>query len=181
MVKNVKKKISRIVRQKLILPQGVTYLRDGSFLSVVGPKGKNVCFFHKDIVLTNVDGELRVESDCLSTSMLGTFFVLLRNAVSGVVEKFQKIMNLYGVGYKVLDKNGVLEFFVGYSHSVKVTPPDGVEFEIKMPTQIIFKSCDKGQLGDFVAKISKIRRVNPYKTKGVIAEGAFILKKEGKK
>lgn len=179
--KVVKKKVSRIVKQKLILPQAVSYFKEDDVLTFKGPEGSVLIPFVKGILINDDNGNISLSSDVLPMSILGTFVVLFKNAMNGVKTKFEKIMNLHGVGYKVLESSGVLEFFVGYSHSIKITPPDSISYELKSQTQIIFKSCSKSDLGDFAAKISKLRRVNPYKTKGIIEQGAFILKKEGKK
>lgn len=179
--KSEKKKLSRIVKQKMSIPTGVSYSREEGFLSFKGPEGEVTISFPKDIVINRELEDISLFSDTLSMAVLGTFVVLFKNAMNGVHKKFEKVMNLYGVGYKVLASNGQLEFFVGYSHSIKLTVPSGISFEVKTPTQVILKSCSKSKLGDFAAKISKLRKVNPYKTKGIIEQGAFILKKEGKK
>ncbi|WP_342262150.1 50S ribosomal protein L6 [Alphaproteobacteria bacterium endosymbiont of Tiliacea citrago] len=183
MIANEKKKVSRVVKKKTFLPAGVTYELNDNNVLFKGPQGElNVGFSSKvSVILNKENQQIEFSSDSLSSAELGTNVVLFRNGMNGVWKKFEKVLNLYGVGYKVLNLDGVLEFFVGYSHSIKITPPSNIDFEIKTPTQIILKSCSKIDLGDFAAKISKIRKVNPYKTKGIIESGAFVVKKEGKK
>lgn len=176
-----KKKISRIVKQKILLLDGVSYERKGDNVVFKGPAGELNIFFNKEIQINREGNILSFSSDKVDMPVLGTMVVLFKNAMNGVYKKFEKVMNLYGVGYKVLSSGRELEFFLGYSHSIKVVPSDDVSFEVKTPTQIILSSCSKPSLGDFAAKISKLRRVNPYKTKGIIEKNGFILKKEGKK
>lgn len=181
MESSVRKKISRIVKQKMVVPAGVSYVVEDSKVVFSGPQGMTDIVFDNDISIHKEGDAVYLSSERLSNSLLGTYVVLFKNGLLGVANKFSKVMNLYGVGYKVLANGENLEFFLGYSHSIKLEVPKEISFTIKTPTQLILQSCSKAKLGDFAAKISRLRRVNPYKTKGVIAEGAFILKKEGKK
>lgn len=175
-----KKRKSRIVKQKITLPVGVVYSHQDDQLVVKGEVGEESLFFPSAIVIKNDSSEISFESD-LDMPLLGTFVVLFKNAVNGVSKKYEKIINLFGVGYKVLFQNGVLEFFLGYSHSIKMVVPLGIDCVVTTPTQLSLMSCSKARLGDFAAKLFKLRRVNPYKTKGIIEKDAFVLKKEGKK
>jgi len=100
--------------------------------------------------------------------------------VAGVTEGFQKQLQIVGVGYRAALKGKDLEVQAGYSHPVLVTVPEGIEFEVPTPTQIIVRGNDKQAVGEIAAKIRKIRKPEPYKGKGIRYEGEYVRKKAGK-
>lgn len=169
--------MGRAVENKILIPSGVSCSIEGDNVVVKGPKGVNKL---KLANFVNLDSSSVVVTT-KEKSLLNTRVTLIKNAFKGVTEGFEVSVMLYGVGYKVVQSGNMMEFFLGYSHTIKIAPPSDVTFEIKSPTQFLLRSASKMSLGDFLAKVTKLRKSNPYKTKGVIQEGAFIRKKEGKK
>ena len=106
---------------------------------------------------------------------------LIANMVEGVTSGFQKRLEIQGVGYRATLRGTSLELNVGYSHPVVIDPPQGIEFEVPVPTQVHVKGVDKQQVGEVAAKIRKVRRPEPYKGKGIRYEGEYVRRKVGKR
>jgi large subunit ribosomal protein L6 len=100
--------------------------------------------------------------------------------VAGVTGGFEKRLQIIGVGYRAAMKGSDLEIQAGYSHPVLVPVPDGIEFEVPTPTQIVVRGNDKQAVGEIAAKIRKVRKPEPYKGKGIRYEGEYVRKKAGK-
>jgi len=106
---------------------------------------------------------------------------LIANMVEGVTKGFEKKLEIQGVGYRATLKGTSLELNVGYSHPVVIDPPEGISFEVPVPTQISVKGVDKQQVGETAAKIRKTRPPEPYKGKGIRYEGEYVRRKVGKR
>jgi large subunit ribosomal protein L6 len=100
--------------------------------------------------------------------------------VEGVTKGFEKRLQIVGVGYRAALKGRDIELQVGYSHPVLVTQPEGIEFEVPTPTQIVVRGSDKQLVGEVAANIRKIRKPEPYKGKGIRYENEYVRKKAGK-
>jgi large subunit ribosomal protein L6 len=98
----------------------------------------------------------------------------------GVTEGFSKTLEMHGVGYRAQMQGKDLEVSVGFSHPVKVSPPEGVEFEVDGTSKIIVKGSDKQAVGQAAADVRKIRKPEPYKGKGIRYEGEYVRRKAGK-
>jgi len=152
-------------------------------VTVKGPRGTLTQPMHVDMRVFIEDGQLRVErpdDEGFHRSLHGLTRSLLANMVAGVTEGFQKQLQIVGVGYRAALKGKDLEVQAGYSHPVLVTVPEGIEFEVPTPTQIIVRGNDKQAVGEIAAKIRKIRKPEPYKGKGIRYEGEYVRKKAGK-
>ncbi len=114
-------------------------------------------------------------------SLHGLTRTLLSNMVTGVTAGFQKKLEIQGVGYRASKKGDDIEILVGYSHPVVVTPPENIEFEVPVPTQILVKGVDKQRVGQIAAEIRAIRKPEPYKGKGIRYEGEVVRRKVGKR
>ena len=101
--------------------------------------------------------------------------------VEGVTKGFEKRLEIQGVGYRATMKGTSLELAVGYSHPVVIDPPQGISFEVPVPTQVVVKGVDKQQVGEVAAKVRKVRKPEPYKGKGIRYEGEFVRSKVGKR
>ena len=101
--------------------------------------------------------------------------------VVGVTQGFEKRLEIQGVGYRAQLRGDGLELALGYSHPVKVQAPEGIEFEVPMPTQIIVRGNDKQAVGEIAAQIRKARPPEPYKGKGVRYAGEQVARKVGKR
>ncbi len=105
----------------------------------------------------------------------------MSNMVTGVTAGFEKKLEIQGVGYRASMKGSDLEILVGYSHPVLVSPPEGIQFEVPAPTQIVVKGIDKQRVGQIAAEIRAVRKPEPYKGKGIRYEGEFVRRKVGKR
>ena len=106
---------------------------------------------------------------------------LVANMVEGVTNGLEKKLEIQGVGYRAAMAGSDLELQVGYSHSVKIKPRQGIEFEVPVPTQIVVRGIDKQMVGQTAAEIRKVRPPEPYKGKGIRYEGEFVRRKVGKR
>jgi len=105
---------------------------------------------------------------------------LIANMVTGVTAGYAKTLEIVGVGYRVQARGRDLEFALGFSHPVLVSPPEGIAFRVETPTRFVVEGIDKQQVGEVAANIRKLRKPDPYKGKGVRYSGEQIRRKAGK-
>jgi large subunit ribosomal protein L6 len=176
--------MSRIGKQPIVIPGGVDVtIGEGNIVTVKGPRGSLTQTMHADMRMICEDAILRVErpdDEAYHRSLHGLTRSLLANMVAGVTGGFEKRLQIIGVGYRAALKGSDLEIQAGYSHPVSVPVPDGIEFEVPTPTQIVVRGNDKQAVGEIAAKIRKIRKPEPYKGKGIRYEGEYVRKKAGK-
>jgi len=176
--------MSRIGKQPVEIPSGVELnVGDDNVVTVKGPRGTLTQAMHPDMRIVPEDGVVRVErpdDEGFHRSLHGLTRSLVANMVLGVTTGFQKQLQIVGVGYRAALKGKDLEVQAGYSHPVLVPVPEGIEFEVPTPTQIIVRGNDKQVVGETAAKIRKIRKPEPYKGKGIRYEGEYVRKKAGK-
>jgi large subunit ribosomal protein L6 len=175
--------MSRIGKQPIAIPDGVTVEVSGATVAVNGPGGTLRQDVDRDMRVTIEDGEIRVsrpsdERD--HRSLHGLTRSLIANMVEGVTKGFQKVLEIHGVGYRVALKGRDLELQVGFSHPVAFPAPEGIEFEVPAPNRIVVKGIDKQLVGETAARIRRIRKPEPYKGKGIRYEGEYVRKKAGK-
>jgi large subunit ribosomal protein L6 len=101
--------------------------------------------------------------------------------VEGVTKGFEKRLEIQGVGYRAQLQGRKLVLQVGYSHPVEIEPPEGIEFEVPQPTQIVVKGISKQLVGEIAARIRKVRPPEPYKGKGIRYQGEYVARKVGKR
>ena len=175
--------MSRIGRLPVQIPKGVDVTIDGPEVTVKGPKGQLSFELPEPIEITQNDGVLTVTrpNDQGNVRALhGLSRTLVANMVTGVTEGYSKTLEIVGVGYRVQAKGSGVEFSLGYSHPVPVTPPDGVTLRVETPTRLVVEGIDKQQVGEVAANIRKLRKPDPYKGKGVRYAGEQIRRKVGK-
>jgi large subunit ribosomal protein L6 len=175
--------MSRIGRQPIEIPAEVDVSIDGSRVTVKGPRGTLEQTFHSDMRLVKDDGTLRVErpsDERLHRSLHGLTRSLLANMVQGVVQGYEKRLDIVGVGYRAVLKGPDLELALGFSHTVPFPAPAGIEFEVPAANRIVIRGIDKQLVGEVAADIRKIRKPEPYKGKGIRYEGEYVRKKAGK-
>ncbi len=176
--------MSRIGRQPIEVPSGVDVtVADGNVVTVKGPRGELRQRVHETMRVVNEDGTVRVErpnDEGFSRSLHGLTRSLVANMVEGVTKGFEKRLQIVGVGYRAAMKGSDVELQVGYSHPVLVSKPEGIEFEVPTPTQIVVRGSDKQLVGETAANIRKIRKPEPYKGKGIRYENEYVRKKAGK-
>jgi large subunit ribosomal protein L6 len=175
--------MSRIGKQPVEIPSGVEVKVDGNVVTVTGPRGELTQRVHETMRVVVDDGVLRVERPDdvgFSRSLHGLTRSLLANMVEGVTKGFEKRLQIVGVGYRAAMKGNDVELQVGYSHPVLVSQPEGIEFEVPAPTQVVVRGNDKQAVGEVAANIRKIRKPEPYKGKGIRYENEYVRKKAGK-
>ena len=176
--------MSRIGRQPIEIPSGVQVtVGDGNVVTVTGPRGELQQRVHETITVVAEDDTVRVErpnDEGVSRSLHGLTRSLVANMVEGVTKGFEKRLQIVGVGYRATMKGSDVELQVGYSHPVLVPKPEGIEFEVPTPTQIVVRGSDKQLVGEIAANIRKVRKPEPYKGKGIRYENEYVRKKAGK-
>jgi large subunit ribosomal protein L6 len=175
--------MSRIGRLPIPVPSGVDVAIDGQAVSVKGPKGTLSLTVAEPIVVVREDTVLRVtrpNDEGKVRALHGLSRTLIANMVTGVTAGFSKTLEIVGVGYRVAAKGKDLEFSLGFSHPVVVTPPEGITFRVEAPTRFVVEGIDKQQVGEVAANIRKLRKPEPYKGKGIRYEGEKVRKKAGK-
>jgi len=176
--------MSRIGRKPIAVPSGVSVNISGSTVTVKGPKGELSHTVADPIrVEHGDDGQLSVirpDDERRSKELHGLSRTLISNMVVGVTEGYRKSLEIAGTGYRVVAKGSDLEFALGFSHPVLVTPPPGITFTVERPTLFHVAGIDKQQVGEVAANIRKIRPPEPYKGKGVKYQGEVIRRKAGK-
>jgi large subunit ribosomal protein L6 len=176
--------MSRIGRKPITVPSGVDVTIDGQTVKVKGPKGELAHVLAEPITAERgEDGQLyvsRPNDERRAKELHGLSRTLVANMVVGVTEGYRKSLEIAGTGYRVQAKGSDLEFALGFSHPVLVTPPAGITFAVERPTLFHISGIDKQQVGEVAANIRKIRPPEPYKGKGVKYQGEVIRRKAGK-
>jgi large subunit ribosomal protein L6 len=176
--------VSRIGRKPIPVPAGVTISVEPDVVRVHGPKGELTERVHRDITVTQ-DGDVltvtRPTDRGEHRALHGLTRSLVFNMVEGVTNGYTKTLEIQGVGYRAALKGRDLELALGYSHPVSIKAPDGIEFEVPIPTRIIIRGISKQVVGEIAATIRKQRPPEPYKGKGIRYEGEYVARKVGKR
>ena len=176
--------MSRIGKLPVKLATGVTITVDEhNVVTVKGPKGELTQRVSPEMILEQENGVLTVKrpsDDKQHRALHGLTRSLINNMVVGVSTGFEKKLEIVGTGYRAQMDGKDLVLNVGYSHPVRFSKPDGIEFETPAPTKITVKGIDKQKVGQIAADIRKTRSPEPYKGKGIRYEGEFVRRKEGK-
>jgi large subunit ribosomal protein L6 len=176
--------MSRIGKQPIPLPTGVEVSIDPDVVRVSGPRGSLEERKPRDIRVEKNDGEVVVTRPTdrgEHRALHGLTRSLIANMVTGVTEGFSKRLEIQGVGYRAALRGKDIELQVGYSHPVSIPAPDGIEFEVPAPTQIVVKGNSKQQVGELAARIRKVRPPEPYKGKGIRYADEYVARKVGKR
>lgn len=175
--------MSRIGKQPVTIPAGVEVKIDGHIVNVKGPKGELTREFNPMMTIKQEGDEIivtRPDASREARSLHGLTRTLIHNMVVGVSEGFSKKLELVGVGYRASLKGKDLEMSLGFSHPVKVTPPEGIVFEVPSQTEILVKGASKEQVGQVAADVRAWRKPEPYKGKGIRYAGEHVRRKLGK-
>jgi large subunit ribosomal protein L6 len=175
--------MSRIGKAPVPVPPGVTVEVDGSAVTVTGPKGTLTRTFSERISFTVEDGQVRVargDDERQSRALHGLSRALLANMVTGVSAGFVRELQMVGVGYRAALQGNTLELAVGFSHSVRVPAPEGIDFEVPEVTRILVRGIDREKVGQVAAEIRRVRPPEPYKGKGIRYVDEKVRRKAGK-
>lgn len=176
--------MSRVARNPVALPQGVTTTVEGGCVTVKGAKGTLTLPLRKGLSLVQEGQTLRVAVAAPSREELmhaGTLRSHLANFVQGVSKGYEKKLELVGVGYRAAAQGKSLNLTLGFSHPVVYEVPEGITVETPTQTEILIKGADKQRVGQVAAEIRSYRSPEPYKGKGVRYSGERIELKETKK
>jgi len=176
--------MSRIGKQPIEIPNGVSVVIDGQSIRVEGPKGNLTQEFPKTIEIVEEDKQLliNIPEDYTKQQNIdhGLFRSLIANMVQGVTEGFSKTLQIEGTGYRASKQGNNLVMNLGFSHQVTMPDPEGIETEVPNDRIIIVKGIDKQLVGLHAANIRKWRKPEPYKGKGIRYEGEYVRRKVGK-
>jgi large subunit ribosomal protein L6 len=175
--------MSRIGRMPVVVPDGVDVTISGREVMVRGPKGSLRLEVAEPIEVRQADGAITVtrpSDEGEIRALHGLSRSLIANMVTGVTEGYRKTLEIVGVGYRVQARGKDLEFALGFSHPLPVSPPEGISFRVETPTRLVVEGIDKQQVGEVAANIRKLRKPDPYKGKGVRYQGEQIRRKVGK-
>jgi len=175
--------VSRIGKKPIEIPDGVTVSIGPGRVTVNGPRGELSQTISADMQVEQTDGVLTVERPTdrgEHRALHGLTRSLIANMVEGVTAGYEKRLEIHGVGYRARLQGKALELSVGYSHSVPVPAPEGIEFEVPQPSQLIVRGIDKQLVGEIAARIRRTRPPEPYKGKGIRYADEHVRRKVGK-
>jgi large subunit ribosomal protein L6 len=176
--------MSRIGRKPIAVPESVTVELAPGRVAVKGPKGELEQRLAADMTVEQEDGAVTVQRPTdrgEHRALHGLTRSLIANMVEGVTDGFEKRLEIQGVGYRAQLKGKNLELALGYSHPVSIEAPEGIEFEVPQPTEVIVRGIDKQLVGQVAADIRKRRPPEPYKGKGIRYRDEHVMRKVGKR
>ena len=178
--------MSKIGKINISIPEKVKVALAGNNLNIEGPLGKKSIDI--DLELFNLDikeaKEISIKPkkiDQNTKRLWGMKRSLINNAVIGSHKGYEKILELVGVGYRAALKGNQLNLQLGYSHDINFDIPEGIKIAVEKQTTLKITGYDKQQVGSVVSKLKTLRKIEPYKGKGIREKGQYVLKKEGKK
>jgi len=175
--------MSRVGKNPVPVPKGVTVKIEGSSVTVKGPKGEMSRTFSPDVAIALEDGSVVVRRDSdvgRVRALHGLTRALINNMVTGTSSGFRRVLEMVGVGYKAELMGKRLNLSVGFSHPILITPPPGISFVVENPTRFVIEGVSKELVGEMAARVRKLRPPEPYKGKGIRYEGEQIRRKAGK-
>ena len=175
--------MSRIGKNPIPVPSGVTIALDGNRVTVKGPKGELSRVIPDDMIVSQDDGKITVNrpsDDPKHKALHGLSRTLIANMVEGVTKGFSKQLDIVGVGYKAEARPYGLQLALGYSHAIEYKAPKGITLKAPQPTQILIEGANKEVVGQVAAELRSLRPPEPYKGKGIKYAGEQIRRKAGK-
>jgi large subunit ribosomal protein L6 len=177
--------MSRIGKKPVHVPAGVQVSVDDALVTVEGPKGKLTYTHRPEVQVTYDEATRRIAVAAPGTSRASRAYhgltrSLIQNMVSGVLNGYEKRLEIVGVGYIGSIQGETLSLRVGYANEVHKTVPEGLQVTCPDQTHIVIRGCDKQLVGEFAAEVRAIRKPEPYKGKGVRYEGEHVKIKPGK-
>jgi large subunit ribosomal protein L6 len=176
--------MSRIGRKPIEVPEGVTVDAQPGVVTVKGPKGELSQSVSRDMKVVQENGTLHVERPTdrgEHRALHGLTRSLIANMVEGVTAGYEKRLEIQGVGYRARLQGKALDLSVGYSHTVTIQAPEGIDFEVPQQTEVVVRGIDKQLVGEIAARIRRVRPPEPYKGKGIRYAGEQVRRKVGKR
>jgi large subunit ribosomal protein L6 len=175
--------MSRIGRKPIILPEGAKFdLQDGEII-VSGPNGVLKRELLAGLALDVTGNTIlvnRLNEDLKTKAFHGLMRTLINNMVEGVSKGFEKKLEIIGIGYRAEMQGNIIIFYLGYSHPINFSLPDGITAQVEKQTQVTIRGFDKELVGGTAAKIRMLRKPDVYKNKGIKYAGEILRKKAGK-
>ncbi|MCB9809102.1 50S ribosomal protein L6 [Candidatus Nomurabacteria bacterium] len=176
--------MSRLGKQPITIPAGVTATLDGGMLTIKGSKGELTRPFKTDIVAITIDGATITvtpqKEDLFTKGLWGTYASHIINMIVGVTEGYSKVLEIEGVGFRWEVKGSEIHIQAGFSHPVVIAIPEGITATAEKQ-QLTIAGIDKELVGSFAADIRAKKKPEPYKGKGIRYQGEYIRRKQGKK
>ena len=178
--------MSKIGKIDISIPEKVKVALAGNIINIEGPLGKKSLDIDLEIFNLDIkDGKsisLKPKKIDQNTKRLwGMKRSLINNAVIGSSSGYEKVLELIGVGYRAALKGNQLNLQLGYSHDINFDIPEGIKISVEKQTTLKITGSDKQQVGAIASKLKTLRKIEPYKGKGIREKGQYVLKKEGKK
>ena len=178
--------MSKIGKINITIPEKVKVAIVGNILNIEGPFGKKSLDIDLDTFNLEIkDGkEVSIKPkkvDENTKRLWGMKRSLINNAIIGSSVGYEKILELVGVGFRAALKGNILNLQLGYSHDINFNIPEGIKIMVEKQTTLKISGSDKQLVGAIASKIKTLRKIEPYKGKGIREKGQHILKKEGKK
>ena len=178
--------MSKIGKMNILIPEKVKVALAGNILNIEGPLGKKSINIDIDMFNLDIKDGKKIsikpkKIDQETKRLWGMNRSLIKNAVIGSNSGYEKILELVGVGYRASLKENQLNLQLGYSHDINFNIPEGIKVTVEKQTTLKITGADKQQVGEVVSKLKTLRKIEPYKGKGVREKGQYVIKKEGKK
>ncbi|MBI2113425.1 MAG: 50S ribosomal protein L6 [Candidatus Wildermuthbacteria bacterium] len=178
--------MSRIGKKEIVIPQGVQAEVQGQTVNIKGPKGELVLQVHQDIAVELKDQHIVLAPKSQEyvakpvRALWGTMRQLIFNMVQGVMQGYEKKLEIEGVGFKAAVEGDLLALTIGFTEPVKLKIPQGVKVLVEKSV-IAVSGPEKEKVGQFAASVRKAKPVEPYKGKGIKYQGEFVRRKLGKR
>jgi large subunit ribosomal protein L6 len=175
--------MSRIGKNPVSVPSGVTVTLDGSRITVKGPKGELSRELPASMTIAQENGTITVtrpSDEQQHKALHGLTRTLIANMIEGVTQGYKKTLEITGVGYKAEPRPYGLQLALGYSHQIEFKAPAGIKLTTPNPTTVVIEGSSKELVGQVAAEIRGLRKPEPYKGKGVKYQGEQIRRKAGK-
>ena len=180
--------MSKIGKKNIVLPKDSSIKIEGNLLTITGPKGSKQLSINDKIFSSKLKennefqiAPLEKKVDKKTSVLWGTYRSLINNAVKGVSIGHEITLEITGVGFRANLKGEALNLQLGFSHDINFKIPKGIKILVEKQTTLKISGSDKQQVGSIVSKLKTLRKIEPYKGKGVREKGQHVLKKEGKK
>ena len=179
--------MSKIGKKNIIVPKDSSIKIDGSNLTITGPKGSTKLTINDKIFSSTInESEFQIKPiekkiDKKISILWGTYRSIINNAILGVSQGHEKILELSGVGFRANLKGEILNLQLGFSHDINFKIPKEIKIAVEKQTTIKISGVDKELVSKIAADIKSLKPVEPYKAKGIKEKGQFVLRKEGKK
>ena len=178
--------MSKLGKKPVIIPKDTKIKLESGRLILTGPKGSKELTLNDKIFSATIADDKNLILKLINKNeklnvLWGTTRSLINNALIGVSEGYEKILELSGVGFRAILKGNILELQIGFSHNVTYKIPEGIKVVVEKSNIVKISGIDKELVGKVSAEIKMLKPVEPYKAKGIKERGQYVLRKEGKK